>query len=113
MGSTVILASGLTDGYDNTIGAFFGSGGGKVVANVMAGIAAVLLVVLIVALIMKALGRQNQLVQTMAPGAGRIVAILLAIFVLAGPVVTLPILVKVFDLIASGLGNAGTDLIQK
>lgn len=114
MGSSVTLAadSSLVNGYNKTFGDFFKTTGGMVIANVLAGIAAVLLVVLIVALIMKGMGRQNELVNRMTNSGKTIFFIVLAIFVLAGPKVTLPLLVKAADFIISGVGDGATGLLD-
>ena len=53
MGSSIVLASDLTNGYNRTFGAFFGTSGGAVIKTLMAAMAAILLVALIAALIMK------------------------------------------------------------
>ena len=112
MGSSIVLASDLTNGYNKTFGAFFGTSGGAVIKTVLAALAAVLLVVLIVALIMKGMGRQNQLVLTMTDSGKKIFFILLAIFILAGPALTLPILVSAADKIINALGRGTNGLLQ-
>ena len=78
----------------------------------MAAMAAILLVALIAALIMKGLGRQNQLVSAMTDSGKKIAIILLAVFILAGPVLTLPIIVGALDKISTGLGNGFNGLLS-
>ena len=112
MGSSIVLASDLTNGYNRTFGAFFGTSSGAVIKTLMAAMAAILLVALIAALIMKGLGRQNQLVSAMTDSGKKIAIILLAVFILAGPVLTLPIIVGALDKISTGLGNGFNGLLS-
>lgn len=109
--ATTLADVDLQESYNNSIGKFFDTGGGKVITSFMGIAAVILLFLLLAALVMKAMGRQNKLVQQFAPGAGRIVAILLAIFLLAGPSVTFPALLSVSSKLINGLGTTTTDIL--
>lgn len=112
MGSTIVLASDLTNGYNKTFGAFFSTSGGTIIKTLMAAMAAILVVALIVALFMKSFNRVNQLTNTLADSGKKVALVLLAVFILAGPVLTLPIIVKALDAISTGLGNGFNGLLQ-
>lgn len=114
MGSQITIASdvNLVDSYNKSWGSFFSSGAGLALGVFMGVAAVTLLIALIIALIMKAWGRQNSFVANFAGGGVRIAVVLLIIFFLASPYVTLPLLLNLFQLIVNGLGNTATNLIQ-
>lgn len=109
---TIAAEANLVDAYNKSWGSFFSSGAGLAIGVFMSVAAVTLLILLIVALIMKAFGRQNGFVSMFAAGGVRIVIVLLVVFFLASPYVTLPILLNLFQLIVNGLGNTTSDLIQ-
>lgn len=108
MGGTVTLAgSSMENTYHRMFDTILSSSAGTVLTNIGLAAAVILALGLIVGGICKALGRQNKLVQMFCPTIGRVLVILAVGFILAGPTVTIPAILKLFDWFADALGSSG------
>ena len=95
MGGTVTLAgSSLENTYHRMFDTILSSSAGTVLTNIGLAAAVILALGLIAGGICKALGRQNKLVQMFCPTVGRVLVILAVGFILAGPIITIPAILK-------------------
>lgn len=108
MGGTVTLAgSSMENTYHRMFDTILSSSAGTVLTNIGFAAAVILALGLIVGGICKALGRQNKLVQMFCPTIGRVLVILAVGFILAGPTVTIPAILKLLDWFVDALGGSG------
>lgn len=108
MGGTVTLAgSSLENTYHRMFDTILSSSAGTVLTNIGLAAAVILALGLIAGGICKALGRQNKLVQMFCPTVGRVLIILAVGFILAGPTITIPGLLKMLDWFVDALGGSG------
>mgnify|MGYP003181413662 CR=1 FL=1 len=108
MGGTVTLAgSSMENTYHRMFDTILSSSAGTVLTNIGLAAAVILALGLIGGGICKALGRQNKLVQMFCPTIGRVLVILAVGFILAGPTVTIPAILKLLDWFVDALGGSG------
>lgn len=108
MGGTVTLAgSSLENTYHRMFDTILSSSAGTVLTNIGLAAAVILALGLIAGGICKALGRQNKLVQMFCPNIGRILIILAVGFILAGPTITIPAILKLLDWFVDAFGGSG------
>ncbi|MDH7889202.1 hypothetical protein [Bifidobacterium catenulatum] len=108
MGGTVTLAgSSMENTYHRMFDTILSSSAGTVLTNIGLAAAVILALGLIGGGICKALGRQNKLVQMFCPTIGRVLVILAVGFILAGPTVTIPAILKMLDWFVDALGGSG------
>lgn len=108
MGGTITLAgSSLESTYHKMFDTILNSSAGTVLTNIGLAAAVLLALGLIVGGICKALGRQNKLVQMFCPNIGRILIVLAVGFILAGPTVTIPAILKLIDWFVDAIGGSG------
>lgn len=108
MGGTVTLAgSSMENTYHRMFDTILSSSAGTVLTNIGFAAAVILALGLIGGGICKALGRQNKLVQMFCPTIGRVLVILAVGFILAGPTVTIPAILKLLDWFVDAFGGSG------
>ena len=108
MGGTVTLAgSSMENTYHRMFDTILSSSAGTVLTNIGLAAAVILALGLIGGGICKALGRQNKLVQLFCPTIGRVLVILAVGFILAGPTVTIPAILKLLDWFVDAFGGSG------
>ena len=108
MGGTITLAgSSLESTYHKMFDTILNSSAGTVLTNIGLAAAVLLALGLITGGICKALGRQNKLVQMFCPNIGRILIVLAVGFILAGPTVTIPAILKLIDWFVDAVGGSG------
>lgn len=108
MGGTITLAgSSLESTYHKMFDTILSSSAGTVLTNIGLAAAVILALGLIGGGICKALGRQNKLVQMFCPDVTRILIILIVGFILAGPTVTIPAILKLIDWFVDAFGGSG------
>lgn len=108
MGGTVTLAgSSMENTYHRMFDTILSSSAGTVLTNIGLAAAVILALGLIGGGICKALGRQNKLVQMFCPTIGRVLVILAVGFILAGPTVTIPAILKLLDWFVDAFGDSG------
>lgn len=108
MGGTVTLAgSSMENTYHRMFDTILSSSAGTVLTNIGLAAAVILALGLIGGGICKALGRQNKLVQMFCPTIGRVLVILAVGFILTGPTVTIPAILKMLDWFVDALGGSG------
>lgn len=108
MGGTVTLAgSSMENTYHRMFNTILSSSAGTVLTNIGLAAAVILALGLIGGGICKALGRQNKLVQMFCPTIGRVLVILAVGFILAGPTVTIPAILKLLDWFVDAFGGSG------
>ena len=108
MGGTITLAgSSLESTYHKMFDTILSSSAGTVLTNIGLAAAVLLALGLIVGAICKALGRQNKVVQMFCPTIGRVLIILAVGFILAGPTITIPAILKLLDWFVDALGGSG------
>lgn len=108
MGGTVTLAgSSMENTYHRMFDTILSSSAGTVLTNIGLAAAVILALGLIGGGICKALGRQNKLVQMFCPTIGRVLVILAVGFILAGPTVTIPAILRMLDWFVDALGGSG------
>lgn len=108
MGGTVTLAgSSLENTYHRMFDTILSSSAGTVLTNISLTAAVILALGLIAGGICKALGRQNKLVQMFCPTVGRVLVILAVGFILAGPIITIPAILKLLDWFVDAFGSSG------
>lgn len=109
----VTLASDvpLVDSYHKLMDPILNSALGNLIINILAALAVILMIALVIGGICRALGKQNALVQLTCSSIGRVVIVILVIFILAGPKFTLPLLMKVVEWAANALGNGASDYL--
>lgn len=108
MGGTVTLAgSSMENTYHRMFDTILSSSAGTVLTNIGLAAAVILALGLIGGGICKALGRQNKLVQMFCPTIGRVLVIFAVGFILAGPTVTIPAILKMLDWFVDALGGSG------
>lgn len=108
MGGTVTLAgSSMENTYHRMFDTILSSSAGTVLINIGLAAAVILALGLIGGGICKALGRQNKLVQMFCPTIGRVLVILAVGFILAGPTVTIPAILKLLDWVVDAFGGSG------
>lgn len=108
MGGTITLAgSSLESTYHKIFDTILNSSAGTVLTNIGLAAAVFLALGLIVGAICKALGRQNKLVQMFCPTIVRVLIILGVGFILAGPKITVPAILKLFDWFIDAFGGSG------
>lgn len=108
MGGTITLAgSSLESTYHKMFDTILNSSAGTVLTNIGLAAAVLLALGLIVGGICKAFGRQNKLVQMFCPNIGRILIVLAVGFILTGPTVTIPAILKLINWFADAIGGSG------
>lgn len=108
MGGTVTLAgSSMENTYHRMFDTILSSSAGTVLTNIGLAAAVILALGLIGGGICKALGRQNKLVQMFCPTIDRVLVILAVGFILAGPTVTIPAILKLLDWFVDAFGGSG------
>jgi uncharacterized membrane protein len=108
MGGTITLAgSSLESTYHKMFDTILSSSAGTVLTNIGLAAAVLLALGLIAGGICKALGRQNKLVQMFCPNIGRILVVLAVGFILAGPTITIPAILKLIDWFVDAVGGSG------
>lgn len=113
-GTVVLAASGnlqLVNSYNDSVGKFFSTGAGDVIAKVMAVGAVLLALALIGAGVSKLMGRQNSLVTKYFVDGKVVFGVICAIIVLAGPIIAFPLLLKVIELIINAVFNTGQSVL--
>lgn len=108
MGGTITLAgSSLESAYHKMFDTILSSSAGTVLTNIGLAAAVLLALGLIVGGICKALGRQNKVVQMFCPTIGRVLVVLAVGFILAGPTITIPAILKLIDWFVDAFGSSG------
>lgn len=108
MGGTVTLAgSSMENTYHRMFDTILSSSAGTVLTNIGLAAAVILALGLIGGGLCKALGRQNKLVQMFCPNIVRVLVILAVGFILAGPTVTIPAILKLLDWFVDAFGGSG------
>lgn len=108
MGGTITLAeSSLESTYHKMFDTILSSSAGTVLTNIGLAAAVLLALGLIVGGICKALGRQNKVVQMFCPTIGRVLVVLAVGFILAGPTITIPAILKLIDWSVDAFGSSG------
>lgn len=109
MGGTITLAgSSLESTYHKMFDTILSSSAGTVLTNIGFAAAVLLALGLIVGGICKALGRQNnKVVQMFCPTIGRVLVVLAVGFILAGPTITIPAILKLIDWFVDAFGSSG------
>lgn len=108
MGGTVTLAgSSLESTYHRMFDTILSSSAGTVLTNIGLAAAVILALGLIAGGICKSLGRQNKLVQMFCPNLGRVLIIFAVGFILAGPKITIPAILKLLDWCVDAFGSSG------
>lgn len=108
MGGTITLAgSSLESTYHKMFDTILSSSAGTVLTNIGLAAAVLLALGLIVGAICKALGRQNKAVQMFCPTIGRVLIIFAVGFILTGPKITIPAILKLLDWFVDALGGSG------
>lgn len=112
MGGTITLAgNSLESTYHKIFDTILSSSAGTVLINIGFAAAVLLALGLIVGGICKALGRQNKVVQMFCPTIGRVLVVLAVGFILTGPTITIPAILKLIDWCADALGSSGKDYL--
>lgn len=108
MGGTITLAgSSLESTYHKIFDTILDSSAGTVLTNIGLAAAVFLALGLIGGAICKALERQNKLVQMFCPTIVRVLIILGVEFILAGPKITVPAILKLLDWFINAFGGSG------
>ena len=111
MNTTITLAAStdLVSSYHAMFDGILNSTAGQVITKLAAAGAVLIALGIIGGAIFKLIGRPNKLSQIFCPSLGRIIFELLAIFVLAGPLFTIPGLLKLIDSLVNAGGQQTSD----
>lgn len=113
MNTTITLAAStdLVGSYHAMFDGILNSTAGQVITKLAAAGAVLIALGIIFGAIFKLIGRPNKLSQMFCPSLGRIIILLLIIFVLAGPLFTIPGLLKIIDWFVNAGGQQTSDYL--
>lgn len=102
----------LVSSYHKLMDPILNSTAGKVIVNVMAAGAVICTLGLIFGFMFKMLQRPNMLSNTFCASGGRVLVVLVVIFILAGPKWAIPGIFTMIEWFANMMGNQGMDYLK-